>query len=219
MPCRTEPISYPTTCRNWSMAELQLVAKLRTSSPVWTYFGFEATDDGKLRNEELAVCRLCTKKVSTKGRNTSNLFSHLRSHHPTEYNIVKEVRAPTRGVSTSGAATSSGSDSTQPTIADALTLATKYPLNSKRWKELTNAITFYITKDMLSLYTVEKPGFKRLLTTFDSRYQLASRSYFSRTAIPALYAQVRERIHGQLRHAKYFSATTDLGSSLTVEHI
>ena len=69
VPCGTEPISYPTTCRNLSMAELQLVAKLRTSLPVWMYFGFETTDDSKLRNEELAVCRLCAKRVSTKGQN------------------------------------------------------------------------------------------------------------------------------------------------------
>ena len=41
--------------------------------------------------------------------------------------------------------------------------------------------------------------------------------YFSRTAIPALYMQVREKIHGQLRHIKFFSATTDLWSSTTME--
>ena len=67
-----------------------LVAKPRTSSAVRTYFEFEPTDNGKVRNEELTICRLCAKKVSTKAQNTSNLFSHLRNHHPTEYNIAKK---------------------------------------------------------------------------------------------------------------------------------
>ena len=132
------------------------MAKPHMSSAVWTYFGFEATDDGKLRNEELAICRLWEKKLSTKARNTSNLFSHLRNHLPTEYNIAKEMRTPTRNASNSSAATSAGSDATQPMIADTLTLVMKYAHNSKRWKELTDAVTFYITQDKLPVYTVEK---------------------------------------------------------------
>ena len=70
---------------------------------------------------------------------------------------------------------------------------------------------------MLPIYTVEKPGFKQLLTKFDSRYQLPSRSYFSRTAIPGLYTQIRNRLHTELKHVKFYSATTDLWSSVTME--
>lgn len=153
-----------------------LVAKPNTTSSVWT--DLSRTIRGKVKNEERAVCRLCSKKVATKARNTSNLYSHLRNHHSAEYNVVKEVRAPSK---------TPPPLSTQPTITDAVTLATKYTRNSKRWKELTDAVAFCITKDMLPIYTVEKPGFKQLLTKFDSRYQLPSRNYFSRTAIPGLY--------------------------------
>ena len=192
-------------CLSQKMAVL--VAKAHTSSPVWAYFGFEAAQDGKVRNEELATCRLCARKISTKGRNTNNLFCHLGNHHPTEYNLAK---IPARNATSSSTTSSAGSSAAQPTITDTLTLATKYARNSKRWKELTDAVTFYITKDMLPMYTVEKPGFKQLLSTFDSRYQLPSRNNFSRTVIPALYTQVREKMHWQLRHIKFFSATTDL---------
>ena len=50
--------------------------------------------------------------------------------------------------------------------------------------------------------------------TFDPRYELPSRSYFSRTAIPALYESVRERVKQDLAEVFFFSATTDLWSSI-----
>ena len=64
------------------------------------------------------------------------------------------MRMLTRNASSSRAATSAGSDATRPTIADMLTLVTKYAHNSKCWKELTDVVAVYITKDMLPIYTV-----------------------------------------------------------------
>ena len=45
---------------------------------------------------------------------------------------------------------------------------------------------------MFPLNIVEKEGFKRMSKVFDLRYQLPSQNYFSRTTIPALYAEVHE---------------------------
>ena len=44
----------------------------------------------------------------------------------------------------------------QPTISDAFALATKYNRSSKKWKQLTDAVTRSIAKEMLPIYTVEK---------------------------------------------------------------
>ena len=91
----------------------------------------------------------------------------------------------------------------------------KYEKKGKRWKELTDVVTYCIAKDSLPLYSVEKPGFKKLLSTFDGiRYELPSRSYFSRTALPALYLTTKERVIQEIESVKYFSATTDLWSSI-----
>lgn len=38
---------------------------------------------------------------------------------------------------------------------------------SLRWKEIMDAVTYYIAKDIVSIFTVEKPGFKKLLGTVD----------------------------------------------------
>ena len=80
----------------------------------------------------------------------------------------------------------------QPSLPESFERVQKYERKGKRWKELTNAVTYFLAKDCQALYTVEKPGFKKLLDTFDSRYEIPSRNYFSRTALPTLYAQVFE---------------------------
>ena len=66
---------------------------------------------------------------------------------------------------------------------------------------------------MLPLYSVEKQGFKRMIASFNERYELPSRKYFSRTAIPALYNLTREAVAVEVQQAEFFSATTDLWSS------
>ena len=48
----------------------------------------------------------------------------------------------------------------------------KYYRSLKKWKQLTDSVTYFLAKDMLPLYSVEKEGFQRLVKTFDSQYQL-----------------------------------------------
>ena len=101
----------------------------------------------------------------------------------------------------------------QSTLKETLERGQKYERKGKKWKELTDAVTYYIAKDSLPVYSVEKPGFKRLLNTMDNRYEVPGRFYFTRTAIPALYATTRDTVKQELSTIKYFSATTDLWSS------
>ena len=48
---------------------------------------------------------------------------------------------------------------------------------------------------------IERPGFKNLLRKLDDRYQLPSRKHFSKTAIPAMYADYRGKIAESLKCA------------------
>ena len=72
---------------------MELTAKLGTKSPVWQYFGLAADDDGKVKSEDQAVCRLCQRIVMAKGSNTSNLQSHLKNHHPLKFAEIKQVKS------------------------------------------------------------------------------------------------------------------------------
>ena len=89
-----------------------------------------------------------------------------------------------------------------------------YKKKGKRYAELTNAITYCITKDSLPIHSVERTGFKAMLKTFDPRYQIPSRNYFSRTALPSLYCSTKERVAAEIQQVRFFSATTDMWSSI-----
>ena len=72
-------------------------------------------------------------------------------------------------------------------IKEAFIKSQPYDKKGKQWNELTNTVTYCIAKDSLAINTVEHTRFKKMVKAFDSRYELPSRNYFSRTALPALY--------------------------------
>ena len=57
---------------------IKIVAKEKTASPIWTYFGLKAYDDGKPISKDNTICRLCETPVPSKGGSTSNKFSHFK---------------------------------------------------------------------------------------------------------------------------------------------
>ena len=59
--------------------------KTNTRSVIWNYFGLKLDGDGKPINEDKPVCQKCKVSISTKRGNTSNMFHHLRDHHPRLY--------------------------------------------------------------------------------------------------------------------------------------
>ena len=67
---------------------------------------------------------------------------------------------------------------------------------------------------MLPVYTIEKEGFANLLKQFDLQYELPSRKYFSKTVFPKLYESTRESVLQSIKNLKFYSATTDVWSSI-----
>lgn len=58
-------------------------------SAVWKFFGYPRDADGSVLSDGFPTCKLCQKKVSAKGGNTTNMFTHLRDYHRTTYNEIK----------------------------------------------------------------------------------------------------------------------------------
>ncbi len=177
---------------------IKVAKKRNTKSKAWIYFGLRVTDDGEVieEHQQQPICRKCGTVVRAKEGNTSNLFQHLRDHHPELLtNIV------------SG---SSSSTMTQRTIKESIARSTKLPHNSPQAKEITCAITYHLAKDAVPLCTVEKPGFKELVSKLNPRYE---RKFFSQQEIPGLYFDVRCGVLAELKQAKYYSITTDLWTS------
>ena len=93
----------------------------------------------------------------------------------------------------------------------------KYEQKGKKWKELTDSITHCIAKDCLPISVVEGVGFKKMIDAFDLRYELPSRNYCSRIALPALCTSVKQKVKQDISTQQYFSATTDMWSSVGMQ--
>ena len=180
-----------------------LVAKRgSTSSAIWNYFGFKRTDVG----QEKVHCRKCRAVVCTKTGNTTNLISHLKHNHVDIYHKFNEERTP-RASSTKSEAKK---DLTKQASIESLL---PYDKKSKRHIENTDAVTYYLAKDMVPFYSVGKEGFQNLMKKMDRRYKIPSRNYFSDTAIPELYDKCKKSVLSEIEKVRSFSTTTDLWSS------
>ena len=138
--------------------------------------------------------------------NTSNLFSHLKNKHPSQYAETKaRTENPSKG--------KPGSASVQVNIKKSFESKQPYCHTIKRWQTLTDSFLYAIAKDMLPFRAVERPGFQKMLSTFEPKYELPSRKYFSKTGIPRLYNSIKGTVEKELSEMEFFSATTDLWSS------
>ena len=182
------------------------------NSKLRQYFGFKEDEN----DNDMPTCKLCLKNVRAAGGNTSNLRRHLKDQHPVESSKISKDKPPKRRDDgcESGQSTSQRQ---QQSITDAFAKFQKYERGGKQWQKLTDSVTKCLAKDMMPIYTAEKSGFQQLLKDFDPKYQLPSRKYFSQQAILKLYNETRETILQQLESAEFFSATSDMWSSNTME--
>nr|XP_061801662.1 E3 SUMO-protein ligase ZBED1-like [Nerophis lumbriciformis] len=181
----------------------ELVPRRGAVSVVWRYFGFKKSD----LDQTTILCKICLSKVVAGGGNTSNLLHHLSRKHVSEYEECLKLRsAPSTSVAAS-----------PKSPQDSFARLNAYDRKSKRWLDITNAITHHFAKDMLPLDTVEKEGFKHLMKTLDARYEVPSRKYFSQVALPNLYQKHRAKLESDLASVRLFAATTDAWFSRTTE--
>lgn len=78
-------------------------------------------------------------------------------------------------------------------------------------------VAFHIAKDMVPVYTVEKPGFSHMLNTVDTRYQLPNPKSFPEVALPHQYNSTLEKITKKLQDVSFYSTVIVLWSSQTMQ--
>ena len=137
--------------------------KPHTTSKVWVHFGLKGNKDGLPDTAEIEkpICRLCHKTVSAKRSNTTNLVAHLQDNHP---EIYEELAATKKQIN-------------QPTLVKVIEQGKKYEASSKRAKEPDYAVAYYMAKDGQPFFTIEKQGFKKMVSMFDPKYLLPSRNF------------------------------------------
>ena len=224
--CLEREIGNETSSETSEVSENIVVSsKVTRKAPVWAYFYLKETIESEASEDQSdvceysakqsnrAICSLCKSVVIAKGGNTSNLLAHLRVHHPSK---LAEVRTAMKRVKHgSQEKLINGSKKKQLTLQDAL--KPKYNRQSKKWQQLTDSVTFCLAKDMMPIYSIEKEGFRKLLYNFDPQYELPSRKYFSKTAIPILYSETQDKVAAEIKDVEFFSATADMWTSNTTE--
>ncbi|KAM3842884.1 E3 SUMO-protein ligase ZBED1-like [Diretmus argenteus] len=181
--------------------------KGKSKSVVWKWYGFAVSDE----KQTTPHCKVCLKAVSSKDSSTTNLFQHLEKNHTPEWEQCVALRAQEKEPAKTPPATK------QLTLAASFAHGVPYSKADAKWKRITDAVAFHIAKDMVPIYTVEKAGFKHMLNVIDPRYQLPSRKYFGNIVLPRLYNTTRAKVTKQLEDVQFFSATTDLWSSRTMQ--
>ena len=190
--------------------ELELVKKPRATSVVWNYFGLKTDSRGVpiAEEEHRPVCRTCGKSVPAKGGNTSNLMSHLKDPHPMLY--AEAFPGPSNKAKST---VSKNKLTSQPSIVEMIESGKKFNPQSLQAQEINRAVAYFIAKDAQPFITVERPGFKALISKLSPRYVIPSRKHFVEHEIPQLYSKVKENVVQRLKEAEFFAVTTDLWTS------
>ena len=194
-----------------------VVANTKGKADIWCHFGLKKRKHDGTILDKVAVCKTCNSTIKTSGC-TTNMTTHLRRYHPQLLSSGSiQAKSTPKPPSTDQAAASTASGVTQPasqqrrqqTLLAAFAAhekkTTKYPPSSPRAKAITDQIARFLVKDLRPFSLVDSPHFRSLLATLDERYQSPSRNYFSETAIPVMYGEVKAQVLADLRKVEQVS--------------
>ncbi|XP_040199589.1 zinc finger BED domain-containing protein 4 [Rana temporaria] len=164
----------------------------KKTSKLWNHFSICSADSTKV------ICMHCGRTIS-RGKKPTNLgtsclLRHLQRFHSNvlQTNGVSET-SPTADVHLPGNSSLSVSfDETNDKFSDS------YPVA----KKITSLVAEMIALDLQPYSFVDNVGFNRLLEYLQPQYSLPSPSYFSRTAIPDMYENVKHIIVSHLKEAE-----------------
>ncbi|NXD09629.1 ZBED4 protein, partial [Nothocercus nigrocapillus] len=167
----------------------------KKTSKLWNHFSICSADSTKV------VCMHCGRTIS-RGKKPTNLgtsclLRHLQRFHS---NVLKtDVSEPVL---------SSSTDNHMPLSTELLGTSTFDETNDKFCdshpvaKKITSLVAEMIALDLQPYSFVDNIGFNRLLEYLQPQYSLPSPSYFSRTAIPDMYDNVKQIIISHLKEAE-----------------
>uniref|UniRef100_A0AAQ5YIA3 BED-type domain-containing protein n=1 Tax=Amphiprion ocellaris TaxID=80972 RepID=A0AAQ5YIA3_AMPOC len=134
-----------------------------------------------------AKCSICGNTISMgadvkKKMNTSNLWSHLKSHHPLKYHeaIKKKDEMATKVFQPQ-----------QPTVVQLFDAQRKWGNNDPKSKNFDKLITEMMATENQPFTMVADSGFRRLMEHAEPRYSLKSEKYYRTTVLEDIYEKVQ----------------------------
>ncbi|XP_062511236.1 E3 SUMO-protein ligase ZBED1-like [Corticium candelabrum] len=204
--------------RNY-LKEAGLLPPRQCSSEVWRYFGFRG-ENGKIEDPKHVVCTInkCGAVLKYCG-NTTNLAAHMKSRHPLVFMKTSLSRDSNPAKQKEKRAQEDQAVSMSSTVGEKAAfvspfqLAAKLPTSSKRASVITDAVAYFIAKDMQPVSAVECLGFRSMFKVLEPRYEIPSRKTFTQRVLPALYVKVKESVATVVSLAEWYAITTDCWTS------
>lgn len=171
-------------------------------SVVWTHFGFpcKRQENGeKIVDKTKTVCKLCRYSSPYTTASTTTMMYHLQRHHKEKLLPQPKKQLP----------------KDQPTLQKAF--AAPLLAASRRAKDITQSIGFFIANDMRPFSVVEDEGFRKLVHTLEPKYHIPSRTHFSKSVVPAMYESARVKVKEALQKGERVAITTDGWTSRTTQ--
>jgi hypothetical protein len=188
-------------------------------SVIWDHFGFPVTftEGVKSVDKTVTVCRHCEDDVAIKYTgSTTNMCTHMKRHHP-RVDVSGTRRKSTTATSTATTSTGATGATGQLRIADLFKPSDKMTPTSTRYKAISKGIGIFLACDMRPYAVVDNSGFKHMMSVLEPRYPVPSRTHFSTTVVPELYANAKANVTMGLAGAKAISMTTDGWTSRATE--
>ncbi|OCT89087.1 zinc finger BED domain-containing protein 4 [Xenopus laevis] len=165
----------------------------KKTSKLWNHFSICSADSTKV------ICMHCGRTIS-RGKKPTNLgtsclLRHLQRFHSNvlQNNSVSETLCPADSQTpVKSELKASPFDETTDKFSDSHPVA----------KKITSLVAEMIALDLQPYSFVNNVGFNRLLEYLQPQYSLPSTSYFSRTAIPDMYENVKQIIASHLKEAE-----------------
>lgn len=148
---------------------------------------------------------MCSTSIPYSG-NTTNLSYHVRKYHPVHVKHIEDSVAK-------GRCECSEPGLKQLSLQAILNKVKTYPKDSQRHQFLVDAVGKFICYGLQPISVADDVSFRKLMMKADSKFNLPSRTYFSRHVIPGKYEAVKCKIKNELSKSKFCAITTDLWTS------
>jgi hypothetical protein len=105
------------------------------------------------------------------------------------------------------------SETQQPTVKSLFASSSPLTPGNKRHEAITDAITYFLCKDNVPFNAVSRPGFQKLLSVLEPRYNVPNKTTFSKNKAVKLYDATKEAVMRDLNSVDFFASTSDMWSS------
>lgn len=167
---------------------------------MWEYF--VEVSPGK------AQCNICDKIISmgsatSSGKNTTNLWSHLKHVHPEASEEAKKKKDT--------------KDPSQPSVSQLFDKKTEWKNTDPRSVRIDAAVTEMIAVDNQPFSVVSDIGFKRLVTLMEPRYRIKDEKFYRTKMLDETYSRVLTKVKSLVKQDKapFMAFTTDCWSGTT----